>query len=64
MARTLLAASVFAMAAVSLVGVGYSLDQLTNGVRDIHEHWWSTAPVVMLAISVAGRIALRARAAE
>jgi hypothetical protein len=52
-----------ALLGMLLVGVGvagalWSASELTNGLRDVHEHWWSTAAV---APGVVGLLLLVAR---
>src|SRR5262245_41528451 len=40
------------VAALSLAAIGYTFAELANGIRDIHEHWWSTGPLASFALSI------------
>ena len=39
------------LAAVSLVGFGYALNDLAGGITEVARHWWSTIPILGFAIS-------------
>ena len=52
--RSIAARACALTAAVSLVAFGYAIAELTDGVRDIHEHWWSSAPLLTLVASAIG----------
>ena len=49
--RSMFAVGLAAAFALSLVAAGYTLAELGEGVREVHRHWWSSAPYVALACS-------------
>jgi hypothetical protein len=59
--RSLFTVVLTAAFALSLVAAGYTLAELGQGVREVHRHWWSTAPYVALAMTGAALFWLRRR---
>jgi hypothetical protein len=49
--RTLTDLSLAAVAAVALVAIGYTSAELSRGVLEAHQHWWSTAPLILLILT-------------
>lgn len=39
------------LGAASLVTFGYAVAELAGGIREVPNHWWSTLPLVGIAIS-------------
>lgn len=39
------------IAAISLIAFGYTLAELAGGLRDVPRHWWSTLPLIGLALA-------------
>lgn len=39
------------IAVVSLVGFGFALNDLAGGITEVAQHWWSTIPILGLALS-------------
>jgi hypothetical protein len=60
----LLTAGLLMIAAASLVTTGYALAELNDGLREVHRHWWSTAPLAALAASLAMLLLLQVRGAS
>jgi hypothetical protein len=50
--RTLVVISLLTIAGASLVAAGYALAELEGGVRAMHRHWWSAAPLAAFAASL------------
>ena len=44
-----------ALLAASLVLLGYVVNDLSNGVTEIHRHWWSTLPVALVVAAAGAR---------
>lgn len=44
-------------AAASLLQFGYALGQLSNGLDEVHRHWWSTASALLAVVTVAAAFA-------
>lgn len=45
--------------AISLVVVGYAIAELAEGPREVHRHWWSVAPLGVVAVSAGALLLLR-----
>jgi hypothetical protein len=57
--RSMVTVGLTAAFALSLVAAGYTLAELGEGVREVHRHWWSTAPYAALAVIGAVLLLLR-----
>jgi hypothetical protein len=57
--RSIVAYALALTAAASLVAMGYATAELAGGVQDVHEHWWSAAPLVVFALSALGALLIR-----
>ena len=44
-----------ALLAASLVLLGYVVNDLSDGVTEIHRHWWSTLSVVLVVAAAGAR---------
>jgi hypothetical protein len=51
--QSLLTVGLTTIAGASLVATGYALAELSNGLAEMHRHWWSAAPLVALGSSLA-----------
>lgn len=49
------------LAALSLFGAGYAVAELTGGVSELLEHWWSTLPIAGLLLAAGLAVLARAR---
>jgi hypothetical protein len=49
------------VAAASLVSLGFTIGQLTGGVREIPQHWWSSLATAVAVITVTAAIVTAAR---
>ena len=49
--RDLIALAAGVLAAISLFGLGYAVAELTGGVREVPQHWWSALPLLGLFLS-------------
>ena len=59
--RSFLIVGLTGVAGVSLVAVGYTFAELSEGVREVYRHWWSTVPYVTFAASGAALLWVRRR---
>jgi hypothetical protein len=40
------------LAAASLFALGYAVNDLANGITEVPQHWWSSAPVFGLGLAL------------
>ena len=62
--RPLLITAVAAIAAISLVMLGYAAAAVSEGFLGLHKHWWSTAPAATFALCMLALIMLAKRRAH
>jgi hypothetical protein len=43
-------------AMASLLQFGYTLGQLSNGLDEVHRHWWSTSSALLAVVTVAAAV--------
>lgn len=48
-------------AGIGLFGLGYTLNDLQNGLVELPRHWWSVAPVILLVFAASAWFAPAAR---
>ena len=49
----------FGLAIASSFALGYVINELTHGITELPQHWWSTAPALGLLVAALIGVALR-----
>lgn len=53
MSAKVLQVAALVLGGTSSLAFGYALNDLAGGLREAPQHWWSTAPLLGIAIAVA-----------
>jgi hypothetical protein len=59
--RSIVTASLALTSVAALLALGYAIAELEHGIREVHRHWWSSAPLAAVALSALGWSALSRR---